>query len=221
LRYSWYPYSRRPRSRLRKRKNIPYCLGFYRFGKYYSDTSTKSEGYDKDRILESGFTVGETWGFLDKAWVGFRAAKRLENNKDMRLYASIIQRLEKELHREVNDFPEFGLCVCEIEKDGFEVRLGKLKKIDEEYKQKGVDGLIAIDMLSKAYEDHYDIAILITGDEDFHPIVRSVKDTGKRVFGVFFDKHFSADLEKDFDRRYVFTKDWISAFRQGSRKVET
>lgn len=38
----------------------------------------------------------------------------------MRLYASIIQRLEKELHIEVNDFPEFGLCVCEIEKDAKE-----------------------------------------------------------------------------------------------------
>jgi hypothetical protein len=38
---------------------------------------------------------------LEKAWVGFRAAKRLENDKDMKLYASIIQRLEKELKIEV------------------------------------------------------------------------------------------------------------------------
>jgi hypothetical protein len=120
LRYSWYPYGRRPRSRLRKRKNSPYCLGFYRFSKYSSDTTNKSDGYDKDRILESGFTVGETWGCLDKAWVGFMAAKRLENDKDMRLYASIIQRLEKELNIEVNDFPELGLCVCEIENDAME-----------------------------------------------------------------------------------------------------
>jgi hypothetical protein len=120
LRYSWYPYSRRQRNRLRKRKNSLYCLGFYRFSKYYSDAANKSGGYDKDRILESGFTVGETWGCLDKAWVGFRAAKRLENDKDMRLYASIIQRLEKELNIEVNDFPELGLCVCEIEKEAKE-----------------------------------------------------------------------------------------------------
>jgi hypothetical protein len=46
---------------------------------------------------------------LEKAWVGFRAAKRLENDKDMKLYASIIQRLEKELKIEVDDFPELGL----------------------------------------------------------------------------------------------------------------
>jgi hypothetical protein len=52
---------------------------------------------------------------LEKAWVGFIAAKRLENDKDMKLYASIIQRLEKELKIEVDDFPELGLCACDPE----------------------------------------------------------------------------------------------------------
>ena len=109
---TWYPFNRRPRNRLRKRKNNPYHLGFYRFSKYYSGIANKNGSYDRNRILNSGFTVGETWGCLEKAWVGFRAAKRLENDKDMKLYASIIQRLEKELKIEVDDFPELGLCAC-------------------------------------------------------------------------------------------------------------
>jgi hypothetical protein len=33
----------------------------------------------------------------------------------MKLYASIIQRLEKELKIEVNDFPELGICACNLE----------------------------------------------------------------------------------------------------------
>jgi hypothetical protein len=107
---TWYPYNRRLRSRLRKRKNSPYYLGFYRFSKYGC--------YDKDRLLESGFTVGETWGCLEKAWVGFRAAKRLENFADMKLYASVIQRLERELNIEVNEFPDLGLCVCDPLNEG-------------------------------------------------------------------------------------------------------
>ena len=115
MKYSSYPYNRRPRSRLRKRKNNPYRLGFYRFSRYYSNTVNSQGSYDKDRILESGFTVGESWGCLEKAWVGFRTAKRLENYADMKLYASIIQRLEKELKIEVNDFPELGLCACNLE----------------------------------------------------------------------------------------------------------
>jgi hypothetical protein len=120
MKRSWYPYSRRPRSRLRKRKNNPYRFGFYRFNKYYCNTENKNECYDRDRILVSGFTVGEAWGCLEKAWVGFRAAKRLDNDKDMKLYASVIQRLEKELKIEVNDFPELGLCACGLEEDARE-----------------------------------------------------------------------------------------------------
>ena len=115
MRNRWYPFNRRSRSRLRKRKNNPYWPGFYRFSKYYSGTANENGSYDKNKIIDSGFTVGESWGCLEKAWVGFRAAKRLENDEDMKLYASIIQRLEKELKIEVNDFPELGLCACNRE----------------------------------------------------------------------------------------------------------
>jgi hypothetical protein len=52
---------------------------------------------------------------LEKACVGFRAAKRLENDEDMKLYATVIQRLEKELKIEVNDFSELGICACNLE----------------------------------------------------------------------------------------------------------
>jgi hypothetical protein len=33
----------------------------------------------------------------------------------------VIQRLEKELKIAVNDFPELGLCACDLEKDAKEV----------------------------------------------------------------------------------------------------
>lgn len=76
--------------------------------------------YDKDKILESGYTAGQGWGCLDKAWNGFMRAKRLENYEDMKLYARIIQRVEKELKIEVNDFPGLGLCACDLEEDARE-----------------------------------------------------------------------------------------------------
>lgn len=61
--------------------------------------------------------MGQGWGCLDKAWVGFRKAKRLENYSDMKLYASVIQRVQKELRIEISEFPELGLCACEVEQD--------------------------------------------------------------------------------------------------------
>jgi hypothetical protein len=100
--------TRRSRCRIRKRG----------FRKYYNFATENGDAIcERNRVLDSGFTVGETWGCLDKAWVGFRAAKRLENYSDKKLYASVIQRLEKELKIKVNDFPELGLWACQLEED--------------------------------------------------------------------------------------------------------
>jgi uncharacterized LabA/DUF88 family protein len=70
-----------------------------------------------------------------------------------------------------------------------------------ETRQKGVDTRVAIDMITKAQLDHYDIAILFCGDRDFIPIVRAVKTfTGKRVNGVYFEGHCPDELIALYDR---------------------
>jgi len=97
---------------------------------------------------------------------------------------------------------------------GFEDRLGTLKTTKKRrdsggFKQKGVDTLMAIDVLSKAYQDQYDIAILVTGDEDFLPVVDYVKNTGKRIYGVYFENLFSQDLDDKFDNSFIISNDWL------------
>ncbi len=106
--------------------------------------------------------------------------------------------------------------IKEIEKtDFFEIKLGRLvlstkggaeNKDNWEFRQKGVDSLIAIDMLSKAYENHYDWAVLIAGDADFVDLVKAVKNAGKQVFGFYFEKSASKDLIKNFDRKFAIDK---------------
>jgi len=49
------------------------------------------------------------------------------------------------------------------------------------YVEKGVDTFIVIDMLSHAFKDHFDTAVLVSGDEDFAVLVENVKDLGKHV----------------------------------------
>jgi uncharacterized LabA/DUF88 family protein len=92
---------------------------------------------------------------------------------------------------------------------GFEDRLGNLKIAKKRLQQKGVDTLIAVDMLSKAYENHYDIAMLISGDEDYVPVVDVVKNSGKRVYGVFFEAHVSSLLKESFDRHLILDQNWF------------
>lgn len=97
----------------------------------------------------------------------------------------------------------------------FEVRLGRHvlstaggieNKKNWSWRQKGVDSLIAIDMITKAYEGQYNTAILLAGDADFIEIVNSVKNLGPNVVGAFFPGHVSQELEYALDRKIELTK---------------
>jgi len=108
---------------------------------------------------------------------------------------------------------------------GFSItlRLGELiKSSKRESRQKGVDILMAIDALSKAYMDHYDTAIFLLGDRDFIPLIEAVKDSGKKTFGLYYGtmelegrvrSKVSNELSKVFDFRLVLTKDILAHWR--------
>lgn len=62
-----------------------------------------------DRLLPSGYFEGQTWGALNKCWLGFVIAKeKLEWDK-IEIYAKRIKKLERELGIEVTDFSEWGI----------------------------------------------------------------------------------------------------------------
>lgn len=52
--------------------------------------------------------------------------------------------------------------------------------------EKGVDVHLAIDMLTHAARDNYDVAILVSADSDFAEAVQAVKDFGKNVEVALF-----------------------------------
>ncbi len=86
--------------------------------------------------------------------------------------------------------------------DFFELRLGRLKEDkDGKPRQKGVDTLLALDIVTKAYQNHFDVAILLAGDDDFLDIVKAVKNAGRQVFGFYFDRLISEELKNILDVR--------------------
>jgi uncharacterized LabA/DUF88 family protein len=88
-----------------------------------------------------------------------------------------------------------------------DVRLGSLvKSTNKGYKQKGVDILMAIDMLSKAYEKHYEIAVLVAGDGDFVSLVEAVKNTGARVYGAYIENHVAKELLDSLDNYTIISE---------------
>jgi uncharacterized LabA/DUF88 family protein len=68
----------------------------------------------------------------------------------------------------------------------YTIRLGRLvKSSDKGFKQKGVDILMAVDAIGKAYQNHYDTGIFLLGDADFIPLIEGVKDAGKKTMLVY------------------------------------
>ena len=100
-----------------------------------------------------------------------------------------------------------------------EVKLGIWKARGQTMVEKGVDVMIASDLIMHAYEDHYDVAILVSGDADFYPAMQAVKDIGKQVEVAAFESNLSAEAAKfadvvtRFDSTY-FEDLWMSRSRR-------
>lgn len=121
MRYNWYPVSRRPLGRLRKRINNPYRSGSSISRKQYFPTTLcvyhRLQSEEKDRKLRLGFTIGQTWGAVRKAWVGYCIALNKDEGEKTLLYASIIQKLQGELGIPVREFAEVDIFGSAIDKD--------------------------------------------------------------------------------------------------------
>lgn len=66
-------------------------------------------------------------------------------------------------------------------------------------KEKGVDVALAVDLLSMAYSNAYDYAIIVSGDADFINAIEEVKRFGKIVYVASFKKRFNEELMTHVD----------------------
>ncbi len=86
-------------------------------------------------------------------------------------------------------------------------RLIKSSKNNDPIRQKGVDVLLSVDIVAKAFLDHYDEAVIVAGDDDFLDAIVSVKDfTGKKVSGFYSSKGASERLVDSFDIKVELDK---------------
>lgn len=86
----------------------------------------------------------------------------------------------------------------------FEIKLGRLVKVNREWMQKGLDVKIALDMFDKAVSDQYDTAVLVSGDSDFAEVITLIKERyGKQVELCTFDKSIHEALLLAPDRHLV------------------
>jgi uncharacterized LabA/DUF88 family protein len=70
--------------------------------------------------------------------------------------------------------------------------------------EKKVDIKIAIDVVSLAFEDAYDTAVLVTGDGDFLPVVKRVKELDKNVEIWAFKYSLANALKEQLEEDRIF-----------------
>jgi len=86
-----------------------------------------------------------------------------------------------------------------------ELRLGRLVYTNQWPNsppfEKGVDVQLATDMITHAFKNNYDVAILVAGDNDFVGALQAVKDNGKHVeVALFGHERTSRQLRDVADR---------------------
>ncbi|SNZ10816.1 NYN domain-containing protein [Hydrogenobacter hydrogenophilus] len=95
---------------------------------------------------------------------------------------------------------------------GIKVKMAHLRKLPSgEYVEKEVDIMLATDMLSMAYMNAYDTAVLVSGDSDFSYTVEEVQRIGKRVENASFKRTSSYQLRKVCDR-FILLDDYLDRF---------
>lgn len=68
-----------------------------------------------------------------------------------------------------------------------ELRKGRLEKRGNEFKQKRVDILMAVDIIRLSWKNQIHAAVLMTGDSDFVPAINDAKNSGI-IIKLFYHK---------------------------------
>ena len=85
--------------------------------------------------------------------------------------------------------PKFNVVLCILKKI-------KKKGRGFEFVVKGDDARLIHDFIVGAYEDLYDIAIIVSGDEDFAPMIQTAQKLGKKVENAYFSSSSSYALRR-------------------------
>ncbi len=96
--------------------------------------------------------------------------------------------------------PDFNVVLCRMRKH----KNNKKEKLN--FDVKGDDVYLAVDLVSGAYENLYDIAIIVSGDEDFVPAIQKAQKLGKKVVNAYFNSTSSNYLKHICDDSICLNK---------------
>ncbi len=95
------------------------------------------------------------------------------------------------------------------EKSGYMIKTSFDKIALNDAFEKKIDIKIAIDVISLAYENAYDTAVLVSGDGDFVPVIKKVKELDKNVEVWAFRYSLANALKEELKQENLYYLDDI------------
>jgi uncharacterized LabA/DUF88 family protein len=96
---------------------------------------------------------------------------------------------QQKFFEELRKIPDFNVILCKLRKH-------KRQNGELAFDVKGDDVHLAVDLVSGAYENLYDTAIIVSGDEDFVPAIKKAQKLGKKIINAYFKSSSSTTLKK-------------------------
>ena len=113
---------------------------------------------------------------------------------------------QKEFFEKIKKIPNFHLVLCKLLKRS-------IRGTDKFYYILKEDDInMAVDMVEWACDNKFDTAILVSGDGDFVPAVRSVKNKNKRVENIFFRSSSSRNLQSFCNKSLELIREILDRF---------
>ncbi|MBI2449831.1 NYN domain-containing protein [Candidatus Pacearchaeota archaeon] len=91
----------------------------------------------------------------------------------------------------------------------FEVKLGKLQLIGNQFRQKMVDVLMSIDIIKKSSGRMIKQIIIIAGDADFVPAIKTAKDNDIIIHLFYHSSSIHNELLDEIDESHLISKELI------------
>ena len=100
-----------------------------------------------------------------------------------------------------------------------EVRLGDMKLSQGVPVEKGIDIMLATDLLHFAWNNLYEVAILVSGDGDFAYALQAAKNMGKHVEVAYFESNISKSMLDVADNRHLLNQEFFKGlWRAGIKR---
>ena len=120
----------------------------------------------------------------------------LDITKDLEKYKS-----QQRFFDKIQRIKNFKLVLCKLIKR-------RMPESNESYYIIKEDDIhMAVDLVKGAYKGLYDVAIVVSGDGDFVPAVKAVREEKKIVENFYFEKGTSTNLKMNCDKSYILKKE--------------